>query len=85
MRVLAMGALLFSLAACNSIGADTGIKPAQKPATGKTLPAAPPPPSLPDDRIVCPADVLQCADGSYVSRNPDNGCAFNPCPGAVKP
>jgi len=29
----------------------------------------------------CPADVNQCTDGSYVSRNPAKGCAFNPCPG----
>jgi hypothetical protein len=36
---------------------------------------------MPDDRIVCPADVKLCPDGSYVSRDPSRGCAFKPCPG----
>ncbi len=29
--------------------------------------------------IVCTADVKACSDGSYVSRNPDNNCEFDPC------
>ena len=29
---------------------------------------------------MCGADVKQCPDGSYVSRDPDNGCEFRPCP-----
>lgn len=28
---------------------------------------------------VCTADVKECADGSYVSRNPKNNCEFDPC------
>jgi hypothetical protein len=36
---------------------------------------------MPDEAGSCPADVNQCTDGSYVSRNPAKGCAFNPCPG----
>ena len=56
-----------------------------KPVSGKTsgkpaLPPAPPPPEIQDDRLVCTADVKQCDDGSFVSRNPDKGCAFAPCP-----
>jgi len=35
--------------------------------------------------IFCTADVRQCPDGSFVSRNPANGCAFDSCPGAGKP
>lgn len=29
--------------------------------------------------VVCPSDVHFCPDGNYVSRNPDNGCEFDPC------
>jgi len=29
---------------------------------------------------VCAADVKQCPDGSFVSRDPDDGCEFRPCP-----
>lgn len=28
----------------------------------------------------CTTDVKECSDGSFVSRNPDNDCAFDPCP-----
>lgn len=70
---LAAAALLLALGACSA-------DPVQ-PATNKPSPSGPPPPAMPDDAIVCPADVRQCPDGSHVSRNPDNGCAFHPCPG----
>jgi hypothetical protein len=30
--------------------------------------------------MVCGADVSKCPDGSFVSRNPKLGCAFDPCP-----
>ena len=33
-----------------------------------------------EDPVFCTADVKQCADGSFVSRDPENGCAFDPCP-----
>jgi hypothetical protein len=39
---------------------------------------------MPDDAFVCAADVSECPDGSFVSRNPANGCKFDPCPGAGK-
>jgi hypothetical protein len=29
---------------------------------------------------MCPADVHICPDGSAVSRNGANDCAFDPCP-----
>ncbi|MDX1919138.1 MAG: hypothetical protein SFU25_00210 [Candidatus Caenarcaniphilales bacterium] len=29
---------------------------------------------------VCTTDVRQCADGSFVSRDPNNNCEFRPCP-----
>lgn len=29
---------------------------------------------------LCPMDVKECADGSFVSRDPDIGCEFLPCP-----
>jgi hypothetical protein len=78
MRTLAAAVLLFTLSACGAVG------DASKSAAGKALPPAPPPPAMPDDAIVCPADVEQCPDGSYVSRNPANRCAFDPCPGESK-
>ncbi len=28
----------------------------------------------------CTQDVMQCPDGSYVGRNPNNSCQFYPCP-----
>lgn len=33
-----------------------------------------------DDQAFCTADALQCADGTFVSRNPDNDCEFYECP-----
>lgn len=32
------------------------------------------------DMVMCTMDVNECSDGSYVSRNPLNGCAFDECP-----
>lgn len=29
---------------------------------------------------VCPADVRQCSDGSWVGRDPRRNCAFRSCP-----
>lgn len=37
------------------------------------------PPSKPEN-MMCTADVKQCSDGSFVSRNGKNGCAFKACP-----
>lgn len=45
-----------------------------------------PAPPKPSDRIgtdepkLCPADVKQCKDGSFVARDPENQCQFKPCP-----
>jgi hypothetical protein len=64
------------LAACGSAAEPTG-------AQGKRpLPPAPPPPALADDPLLCTADVQACPDGSFVSRDPAQGCAFRLCPGA---
>lgn len=32
------------------------------------------------EEIVCATDVNECPDGSFVSRNPANGCALPDCP-----
>jgi len=85
MKALVAAMLLASLAACSSGGADTAVKPAVPAKAGKPSPYAPPPPPMPDEGGACPADVKQCPDGSFVSRNPASGCAFAPCPGASKP
>jgi hypothetical protein len=74
---LIAASLLLMLAACST------PLPA-KPVAGKPAPAGPPPPSMPDDPVVCTADVKLCPDGRYVSRNPANGCVFDPCPDAGK-
>jgi hypothetical protein len=74
MKALIGMVCLLALCACNAD--TTAPSPSHPP-----LPAAPPPPPMPDEAGSCPADVNQCTDGSYVSRNPARGCAFNPCPG----
>ncbi|MCL5059745.1 MAG: hypothetical protein M1449_04030 [Candidatus Thermoplasmatota archaeon] len=82
MRALVAAMLLASLAACGSGGVDPA---APRPAAGKPLPFAPPPPPMPEEGIVCAADVGECPDGSFISRNPVKGCAFDACPGANTP
>lgn len=81
-KVLAAAALAITLAACSA--PDTP-KPVRSSAGKVALPAAPPPPLVADDPIVCPADVKACPDGSFVSRNPNKGCAFARCPGETQP
>ena len=76
-KALAAALLLLMLAACGN-----GSTFSPQPVAGKLAPVGPPPP-MPDDPIVCPADVKQCPGSSYVSRNPANGCAFDACPGAI--
>ena len=72
-RALAAAMLLLTLAACGT------------PQPRKAAPAGPPPPPLPEEPLVCPAEVRQCPDGSFVSRNPARDCEFDACPGAGKP
>ncbi len=81
MKRLVAVLLLATLGACSSGGADTVVQPANSPQAGKPLPAAPPPPPMPEEGIMCPADVRLCPDGSTVSRDPAKACAFKPCPG----
>ncbi len=83
-KLFSAALLLLALTACNSTGVDAETRPASKPAAGKTLPVAPPPPPMQEEAGSCVADVKQCADGSFVSRNPANNCVFNPCPGEGK-
>ena len=85
MKALVAAMLLASLAACSSGGAEPTVKPAAPAKADKPSPYAPPPPPMPEEGIVCPADVRLCPDGNFVSRNPASGCAFDPCPGASKP
>merc|ERR1711937_842195 len=35
-----------------------------------------------DEDIMCAADVQECSDGSFVSRDPTNDCEFPACPSA---
>ena len=30
--------------------------------------------------LFCTDDVFECTDGTFVPRNPDNNCEFEPCP-----
>jgi hypothetical protein len=80
MRAIVAALLLSAVAVCGPAGAN----PFAPQAAGKTLPPAPPPPALPEEPLVCPADVRQCADGAYVGRNPSLDCAFDACPGNGK-
>lgn len=36
----------------------------------------------PNESLVCTQEVKLCSDGSYVSRNSNNGCKFDDCPEA---
>ena len=69
-------ALLLVLGGCAAPTPTVASKPA---------PAGPPPPPMPEDALVCAADVKLCVDGSYVARDPDNGCAFARCPAEPHP
>ncbi len=75
MRMFLAGALLLMLGACGTN---------QVPAKNRELPPAPPPPAMAEEGGSCAADVRQCPDGSFVSRNPAKGCAFDACPGENK-
>merc|ERR1719213_1010739 len=33
-----------------------------------------------DEDIMCAQDIQECSDGSFVSRDPANGCEFPACP-----
>ncbi len=67
---------LMLLAACSvAVPTDTAKKPS---------PAGPLPPVLLDEeRVVCPADVKQCGDDSFVSRTGPR-CEFAACPADKK-
>ena len=84
MKRLVAVLLLATLGACSSGGADTVVQPANPAKTDKSLPPAPPPPPMPEESIVCQADVRLCPDGSPVSRDPAKACAFKPCPGETR-
>ncbi len=80
-RPVVAAVMLLALAACGTpLPAGTAFPEGHR----KPAPAGPPPPPMRDDPVVCAADVRQCPDGNFVSRNPDNGCAFDACPGAGK-
>jgi hypothetical protein len=36
-------------------------------------------------QVVCTQEILQCPDGSIVSRDPDNNCKFPECPACINP
>jgi hypothetical protein len=76
MKPLLWGAaLMLALSAC-SAGQPALHAP---PATRQPAPS-----STKDEGVACPADVKQCADGSFVSRTAPR-CAFAACPGENKP
>lgn len=52
------------------------------PTTTTTTTTIPPATTTTSVPSACSADVAQCPDGSYVSRDPANGCQFRPCPAA---
>jgi hypothetical protein len=83
MRALVLTALVLALAGCSadlpSANLPARVKPAPTPGVDV------PPPPLDVSGRFCTADVQACPDGSFVSRNPDKGCAFNACPGTVTP
>jgi len=54
--------------------------PTKSPTTSPTASSTQPPIGK-----VCAADVKQCADGSFVSRDPTNDCQFKACPPTASP
>ena len=44
-----------------------------------------PTPTLTTQEVVCTEDILECWDGSFVSRDPTNNCEFYPCPQTPTP
>lgn len=75
--MIARLALVLPFVLLTACGAGTPQAPAT---SGKPLPEAPPPPALQEeDRLVCPADVKECPDGSFVSRTGPR-CEFAACP-----
>jgi hypothetical protein len=45
-------------------------------------PADPVPPAVIHKNVACTMEAKGCPDGSYVGRDPAQGCAFKPCPSA---
>lgn len=75
-RTLLVLACLVALGGCGAGGT--------REAAPRKLPPAPPPPAMQEEGGACAADVRQCPDGSFVSRNPAKACAFDACPGEAK-
>ncbi len=44
-----------------------------------------PEPAPADEPQMCAQDVQECADGSFVARDPANSCEFRACPAAEQP
>ena len=44
-----------------------------------------PTPTQTTQEVVCTEDILECWDGSFVSRDPTNNCEFYPCPQTPTP
>lgn len=61
--------LMLALSACS----------ADQPVAASKKVEPPPPPPLASEGIVCPQDVKQCADGSFVARTGPK-CQFAACP-----
>ena len=53
--------------------------------TGSSLSTPPPTANPGPGDVACTADAKQCPDGSFVGRDPANGCAFRECPKAADP
>lgn len=74
------------LAACTAGVTTDGAQSKPASASGSISWTAPPPTdgNKGNHATICTMDAKQCPDGSFVSRNPANNCAFNPCPGEQK-
>lgn len=81
MRAALALATLILVAGCEAPLPERTANPAK---AGKPAPEGPPPPVLLDEGMVCAADVKICPDGSAVSRDVKQGCAFPACPAVKK-
>ncbi|MEQ1663145.1 MAG: hypothetical protein ABL877_10675 [Thiobacillus sp.] len=72
-------ALLLATSLMLALSACSADQPAGAPAATTKKVEPPPPPPFAGDGIVCPQDVKQCADGSFVARTGPK-CEFVACP-----
>jgi hypothetical protein len=85
-KILEPGTYSFTCSSGNSCSnTDRIVVTGQSLITPSPTPSPSPSPSptgptIPPEDVACTADVKECPDGSFVARDPQNGCQFPACP-----